>query len=237
MSPAQICAQRLCVCDMDFHAHAFHLFNHLSDFPLLAFQHVIQMVDLFFQNSHLLLQLLSPKVAHRQLQLHYTILLAIHIYKCIVQWVFKADLCSPLWPSSLIFRSSRNSSSRLQIASLRVPLSFSIPPNSLWSSSMRLSFLSLSSFVSLNFSSWSLRRSLSLLPSVWRKSGVYFVAFTQLEFTVTRFKGCKRNIPWLCVTCSLSFSSKCFFSASCSCAYRRLLTSLSLFLSSSSSAS
>lgn len=38
-----------------------HLFNHVSDFPLLAFQHVIQMVDLFFENSHLLFQLLSPK--------------------------------------------------------------------------------------------------------------------------------------------------------------------------------
>lgn len=52
-----------------------HLFNHVSDFPLLALQHVVQMVDLLFQNSHLLLQLLrseSPRIdlEHRYLFLH-----------------------------------------------------------------------------------------------------------------------------------------------------------------------
>ncbi|KAG7234201.1 hypothetical protein INR49_005520 [Caranx melampygus] len=58
-----------------------------------------------------------------------------------------ADLWSPFWPSSLILRSSRSSSSRLRIASRRVALSCSIPPSSLWSSSMRLSFFSLASSV------------------------------------------------------------------------------------------
>lgn len=44
-----------------------HLFNHVPDFPLLTFQHVVQMVDLFSENSHLLLQLLSPESPHREL--------------------------------------------------------------------------------------------------------------------------------------------------------------------------
>lgn len=81
------------------------------------------------------------------------------------------DLWSPLWPSSLILRSSRSSSSRLRIASCRVALSCSIPPSNLWSSSMRLSFLSLASSVLFSFSSWVLRCSLSLLPSAWKRQG------------------------------------------------------------------
>ena len=63
MSPAQ----RRCDCALEFHRRVSHLFNHLPDFSLLAFQHVIQMVDLLFEYSHLLLQLLSPKIVHRQL--------------------------------------------------------------------------------------------------------------------------------------------------------------------------
>lgn len=90
---------------------------------------------------------------------------------CFCFWCVLADLCSPFWPSSLILRSSRSSSSRLRIASRRVVLSSSIPPSNLWSSSMRLSFLSLASSVVFSFSSWSLRCSLSLLPSAWKRQG------------------------------------------------------------------
>lgn len=50
------------------HTCSSHLLDHVSDFPLLAFQHVIQMVDLFFEYGHLLLQLLSPKNTHSMLQ-------------------------------------------------------------------------------------------------------------------------------------------------------------------------
>lgn len=176
VNPAQIWTWRPCVCFTESHKCAPHLFNHVSDFPLLAFQHVIQMVDLFFENSHLLLQLLSPKKnPQRQLQhtsgLNLTLTDKVYIY--FFWWclcVF-ADLWSPFWPSSLSLRSSWSSSSRLRIASSRVALSCSIPPNNLWSSSMRLSFLPLASSVVLNFSSWSLRHSLSLLPSAWRGQG------------------------------------------------------------------
>lgn len=41
-----------------------HLFDHVSDFPLLAFQHVVQMVDLLLENGNLLLQLLCPEQRH-----------------------------------------------------------------------------------------------------------------------------------------------------------------------------
>lgn len=153
-----------------------------------------------------------------------------------------ADLCSPFWPSSLILRSSRSSSSRLRIVSRRVALSCSIPPSNLWSSSRRLSFLSLASSEVFSFSRWSLRWSLSLLLSAWKRQGekqgiLYYFGLFQMWQPKCIICYDVKEALCMFVTCSLSFSSWCFFSASWSCAYKRLLTSLSLVLSASSSAS
>lgn len=148
-----------------------HLFDHVSDFPLLALEHVVQMVDFLFQNSHFPLQLLCPADPHNTVRAHYWWLdchWVVNNNNALSVCVF-ADLCSPFWPSSLILRSSRSSSSRLRMVSRRVALSCSIPPSNLWSSSMRLSFLSLTSSMFFSFSSWSLRRCFSSLPSAWRK--------------------------------------------------------------------
>lgn len=86
---------------------------------------------------------------------------------CVLFFIF-SDLWFPCWPSFLKSRSSRSSSSRLWISTLKVALSCAMPPSSLCSSSMRWSFLSLASSVVFSLSSWSLKRSFSLVPSAWR---------------------------------------------------------------------
>lgn len=68
VNPAQRRTRTQCVCFSEPPTCAPHLFNHVPDFPLLAFQHVVQMVDLFPENSHLPLQLLGPKNTRRELE-------------------------------------------------------------------------------------------------------------------------------------------------------------------------
>ena len=51
----------VCVCVCAY-THVQHpdLFNHVSDFSLLALEHVIQLMDLLFEPGQVLLQLLRP---------------------------------------------------------------------------------------------------------------------------------------------------------------------------------
>jgi len=63
-----------------------HLFDHVSDFPLLTFEHVIQAMVFIFQSCQLLFQLFRPAVQKTCMFHVYTLtmtLLVTHVCNCI----------------------------------------------------------------------------------------------------------------------------------------------------------
>lgn len=75
-------------------ACASHLLDHVSDFPLLAFQHVVQMVDLLFEDRHFLLQLFSSKIRKKKSDSYSTIKKSVWWDICVHQLTF-APRCDP----------------------------------------------------------------------------------------------------------------------------------------------
>lgn len=199
------------------------------------------MVDLFLENSHLLLQLLSPKSPHGELE-HttpdFTDWLKIHLF-CLC--VCACELTSvPLPgppPSSCAVHGVPPHGRGLS------PAGWCSPAPSLPATSGAPVGACLSSRCLLLQSSTSPPVH-SDAPSVCypqsrrdgEKRGAFSAAKMQFTLFVMVHNEIKNKLSTF-VTCSLSFSSWCFFSASWSCAYKRLLTSLSLVLSASSSAS
>lgn len=136
-----------------------YLLDHVANLPLLALQHVVEVVDLFLQGGHLPLQVCAP--AHQRkknLFVQDREELAVKVIRCIRLFSQRSYLFSFSAPPSRSAFSCSSSASPAAILSLRRPLSTAMFASSLCSSSTCSPFSSDSRSAACSRSDCSARR-------------------------------------------------------------------------------